>query len=162
MRVSLVFGACLALALSACEPPRTITAKAPAPTAVDVSRATVRQAAPPAKVVSPVTASIKPQNVPGTDILIGRKTAEILQIFGEPTLLRKEAPAEVWQYLSQNCALHLFFYPADMATEGGELEVRHIAVNNRDMSADAIADPKKYFAKELVEAGAGHKLAANG
>jgi hypothetical protein len=109
---------------------------------------------------APVVAA-KPPVIPEVNILVGKSAGEIRRIFGEPALLRQEAPAEVWQYLSLNCALHLFFYPPEGAAKGSELRVSHISVNGRDMSSKTPADPKKCFASELLQAGPDGKPAAS-
>lgn len=47
---------------------------------------------------------------------------------GAPELLRRESPAEVWQYRADDCILDFFLYP-----EAGELRVVHL--ESRDRSA---------------------------
>ncbi len=66
--------------------------------------------------------------VPPVDVLKGKTSAEIMDIFGEPNLLRKDKPAEVWQYLTKNCALHLVFYPE---SDSDILRVTYFAMNDR-------------------------------
>lgn len=67
-------------------------------------------------------------DVPEVSILKGRAPDEIRAIFGTPVLKRQDSPTEMWQYLTQSCALHLVFYP----TEGTEaLTVQYISMNSR-------------------------------
>ena len=42
--------------------------------------------------------------------LIGLTRADVSRLLGAPTLLRREPPAEVWQYASAACVLHVFIY----------------------------------------------------
>ena len=69
--------------------------------------------------------------IPPVDVLKGKTSAEIKDIFGEPTLLRKDEPAEVWQYLTNHCALHLVFYPED---NSDILRVTYFAMNDRKVA----------------------------
>ena len=41
---------------------------------------------------------------------IGAKPDFLLDELGQPSSLRKEAPAEVWQYRSEQCVLDIFLY----------------------------------------------------
>jgi len=66
--------------------------------------------------------------IPPVDVLKGKTSAEITDIFGAPTLLRKDKPAEVWQYLTGHCALHLVFYPED---DSDIMRVTYFAMNDR-------------------------------
>lgn len=69
--------------------------------------------------------------IPPVDVLKGKTSAEIMEIFGAPTLLRKDEPAEVWQYLTNHCALHLVFYPED---DSDILRVTYFAMNDRKVA----------------------------
>jgi hypothetical protein len=42
--------------------------------------------------------------------LIGLTRADVARLLGAPTLLRREPPAEVWQYAGGACVLHVFIY----------------------------------------------------
>ncbi len=42
--------------------------------------------------------------------LIGLTRADVSRLLGAPTLLRREPPAEVWQYAGAVCVLHVFIY----------------------------------------------------
>ena len=69
--------------------------------------------------------------VPPVSVLKGKTSAEITDVFGKPTLLRKDAPAEVWQYLTSQCALHLVFYPED---DSDTLRVTFFSMNDRKVA----------------------------
>lgn len=47
-------------------------------------------------------------------------------MFGQPALLKREPPAEVWQYAGGRCTLLAFLYPV-----GGGLQVRHVETVDR-------------------------------
>ena len=51
-------------------------------------------------------------SMPAPDIrqLIGLNSTELNHLLGKPLLVRREADAEVWQYPTANCVLHLFLY----------------------------------------------------
>ena len=44
--------------------------------------------------------------------LIGLDAAGLSDILGPPTLLRRDAPAEVWQYAAQDCVMDVYLYTA--------------------------------------------------
>ena len=54
--------------------------------------------------------------------LIGLSVQEAAELLGRPALVRAEPPAEVWQYASSECVLHLFLYEGDIA---GRLAITH-------------------------------------
>lgn len=66
--------------------------------------------------------------VPPASVLKGKSPDEILAVFGEPVLLRKDEPAQVWQYLTATCALHLVFY----SENGAAPKVTFVAMNDRN------------------------------
>ena len=73
------------------------------------TRAPVRPLAAPAKppsLVIPAAASLPGEALP----LLGMDVPQVVRILGRPSQLRREAPAEVWQYANQRCLLYVFFY----------------------------------------------------
>ncbi|MDF2367694.1 hypothetical protein [Sneathiella sp.] len=151
MRKILVIAALLVIGLSACaqtptaskpetEKPKTAAANTPSKPAV------VKSSPKP-----PAVAMIKPRIMLEPTVVIGRTDAEIKKAFGDPNLLRQDSPAEVWQYLAQDCAIHLFFYPA---SSGEALAVRHIAINGRSVDNFSDLDRKQCFNDHLKAVGA--------
>jgi len=67
--------------------------------------------------------------VPEVSILKGKAPGEIEAIFGTPVLKRRDKPTEMWQYLTNTCALHLVFYPEG---KDGPLSVQYISMNSRE------------------------------
>ena len=53
---------------------------------------------------------------------LGRKAVQ--ELLGKPGLVRREAPAEVWQYQSRGCVLDVFLYEASADFEVVYLEAR--------------------------------------
>jgi len=52
--------------------------------------------------------------------LTGLEASTVQQLFGMPRLVRKDPPAEVWQYHSPSCVLDIYLYPG-----GDKLTVAH-------------------------------------
>jgi len=55
--------------------------------------------------------------------LLGLARADVAALLGPPRLLRRDPPAEMWQYRNEECVLHLFLYPVRAAAA---YEVRHV------------------------------------
>ena len=108
----------------------------------------------PAKDVEPETKEpekpVKRKDIPKVSVLMGKTVAEIEAVFGKPNLRRKDRPAEVWQYLTGECALHLIFYP-EAERKSGQLTVQHIAMNDRKKAVTA--DAKICFGSQLKKVG---------
>ncbi|MEP3247942.1 MAG: hypothetical protein ABJN40_06525 [Sneathiella sp.] len=90
------------------------------------------------------------KDIPKVDVLMGKTVAEIETVFGKPHLRRKDKPAEVWQYLTSECALHLVFYPKT-EKKSGVLTVQHIAMNDRQKAVTA--DATLCFGSQLRKVG---------
>lgn len=77
--------------------------------------------------------------------LEGRSDDAVRGLFGAPTLIRHEPPAEIWQYRSATCVLDVFLY---FSTEAGqtndglvrhaELRPRHDITPNASFEADCL------------------------
>ena len=111
----------LALILSACQVPATghtpIANKAvPKATKVTPGVAPGDIAAEPVK--QPVHLTGNPQELMGLD------TETVASALGTPGLIRKEAPAQVWQYLSGDCVLDLYLYDQGGISRVTYLEAR--------------------------------------
>ncbi|PHQ69302.1 MAG: hypothetical protein COB93_08385 [Sneathiella sp.] len=142
-------GLILALGIAGCGQTKTATG-----TADKAPKGTIVAVVPPllkAEPTPPVAAVIKPRVLVEPTVVIGKSATEIRAAFGEPTLRRQDAPAEVWQYLATECALHLFFYPA---ADGDSLVVSHIAINSRSAALPSDIDRKQCFNDHLTAIGA--------
>lgn len=71
------------------------------------------------------------------DELVGKKGAEITDLLGKPSLIRRDRQAQVWQYRGQSCVLDLFFYPPSGKTDAeaeqtGERAVVYFETRGKD------------------------------
>lgn len=57
--------------------------------------------------------------------LIGLDGSQVTVLLGRPTLKRRDAPAEIWQYAGRDCVLMLFLYDQPKA---GKTQVDHVEV----------------------------------
>jgi hypothetical protein len=91
--------AMLALALGACQTP------APAPPAESAVPAPAPEVVPPVAALPPEPViDDNPQRLMGLDPL------RLNAILGAPELIRREPPAEIWQYRGASCVFDVFFY----------------------------------------------------
>lgn len=125
----LVLGACQAPgdAIDTAREPEQ-PARAAAPTADSESSATTAE-----DITSPDNGdapSIALQPVPPIDDnpehFLGLDTAAVEGRLGSPDLLRREPPAEVWQYQGKTCVLDLFLYDKDGSKQVVYLEARDL------------------------------------
>lgn len=75
--------------------------------------------------------------VPTEADLKARPPAAISALLGEPTYIRREQPAEVWQFLTGRCVLDITFYPDRNAPE----KRLSTWIESRDMSGRRMAVP---------------------
>jgi len=65
------------------------------------------------------------QPVPiASEQLIGLTPAALIETLGNPRTLRRERPAEIWQYRGDRCVLDVFLYEAPEGTQVIHLEAR--------------------------------------
>ena len=64
--------------------------------------------------------------------LLGMARADVAALLGPPNILRRDPPAEMWQYQNEACVVHVFLFVAK--AEAG-YRVRHVEV--RDRRSDA-------------------------
>lgn len=62
------------------------------------------------------------------DQFLGATGVEVAAALGEPSLVRKEGPAEIWQYQGPNCILDLFLYAPESGD--GPFRVDYIELRN--------------------------------
>ncbi len=72
---------------------------------------------------APEVAVLPPEPVIDDDPqqLYGLDTAALDELLGQPSLIRTELPAQIWQYRSQTCVFDIFLYE-----EAGESRVTYI------------------------------------
>ena len=64
------------------------------------------------------------------DRLKGLSARELAAALGDPTLLSRDGPAQIWQYAGQGCVLHVFLYQ-----DGGSFRVRYSELRIDDPAA---------------------------
>ncbi|MFQ5534715.1 MAG: hypothetical protein ACE5EM_07840 [Sphingomonadales bacterium] len=79
------------------------------------------QATAPSVVARPEPAKPRPPK-PRPSQLIGMTGEDVTALLGQPGLLRKEPPAEVWRYSGPDCVFHVFLYRDDRTQT---VRVRH-------------------------------------
>jgi hypothetical protein len=121
-RPGLLLAALGALLLAACA-----GAPPPGPPAEDgPSPAAVAAMPPEAPAAEPR------KRAPAAADLVGLSARRVFALFGAPTLLRREPPAEVWQYAGSRCVLFVFLY-REIGDQGeGEERVLHAETGGRD------------------------------
>jgi hypothetical protein len=67
--------------------------------------------------------------------LMGLGKAAVNARLGPPSLVRVEAPSEIWQYRAQGCVFDLVFYPADPDGAGAAFQVLHLEARTRTDAA---------------------------
>lgn len=74
------------------------------------------------------------------DAFIGLGERELGQALGKPEMVRKEAPAEVWQYAGADCVVDFYLYDSGPGYDsGGDRRMQVAYVEARDMLADSAA-----------------------
>ena len=57
---------------------------------------------------------------------IGYRPQRLLPILGAPDFVRRDGPAQIWQYRAENCVLDLFLYG-----KNDDSQVRHVELRER-------------------------------
>ena len=79
----------------------------------------------------PDNMSLAPQGGASSPELVGMTANQLGGLLGQPRYLRRETPAQVWQYADRRCILDIFLYP-----EQGEYRVVHVETRDpRSLSA---------------------------
>lgn len=128
--------ACLALA--ACAAPggaagRRTTGNSPAPAATKPGHPAATSSATPAG----RPPAQRPGSPPPVDParLKGLGTAHVRELLGEPGMLRREPPAEVWQYHGLGCVVDVFLYE-----DNGAQRVTYVQVRSLDDGSPRLGD----------------------
>jgi len=95
----------------------TLGGKSEAPTQAVAEAAVVQPPPPP-----------PPPPLPAIKDLVGLTSDELTRYFGDPSVRRREPPAQVWHYVGPECVLHLFLYSN---AKGEEPTVSHVEISER-------------------------------
>jgi hypothetical protein len=99
----------------------------------------------------PRPAAAPPEEVNGDpDRFLGRSPRQLEAELGAPALVRRENPAEIWQYRGPACVLDLFLYPKDGGPDVVHLEARDLSAE--PMAAETCLQP---LLRERAATGAG-------
>lgn len=96
----------LALVLSACQLNRS---PAPVTTPAETTVTPAARPAAAAPAAQPQVAALPPVNDDPAQLL-GLDRAGLSALLGEPNLVRKDAPAEIWQYVGDDCVFDVVLY----------------------------------------------------
>lgn len=64
-------------------------------------------------------AALAPQPERDPASLMGLARDQVMALLGAPSLVRRDAPAEVWQYAGETCVLDLYLYEGGEGAESG-------------------------------------------
>ena len=120
-----LLGACQAPPKPAVIPPVTETPGA------------VPDAVPEAAQPDPATAALPPEPVINDDPqqLMGLDPSALNALLGEPELIRRETPAEIWQYRNEGCVFDVFLYDTSSGREVTYIEARDDAAQQIETRA---------------------------
>ena len=90
---------------------------------------------PEAEIESPEIAALPPEPVIDDDParILGLGPDQLTEILGQPELMRREPPVEIWQYRGQSCVFDVFLYE-----EAGSVRVTYLEA--RDKIAEPVAE----------------------
>ena len=60
--------------------------------------------------------------------LLGLARADVAALLGPPNILRRDPPAEMWQYQKEACVVYVFLFAAEAESD---YRVRHVEVRDR-------------------------------
>lgn len=132
-----------ALGLAACGTPREVAVAVAetAPPSQPAAETPARQAVLPEGerlvAVTPAAVALPVGALPGPERLAGLTAADVSALLGPPGFVRRDPPAEVWQYRTDSCVLDLFLY-ADAADR--PLRVDHFEFRGRTVAGVAAAE----------------------
>lgn len=133
----------LALAPAACAAPRSALVPGAQPAAersetsqpaVETPRQSVLPEAERLAAVPPADVGAPAPTLPGPERLAGLTASDLSALLGPPGFVRRDPPAEVWQYGTESCMLDLFLY-ADGA--GQPPKVSYFEFRGRSVSGIA-------------------------
>lgn len=101
----------LAGVLSACAQPRKVPSAGEAQTEASTSEA-AREGAPVQESAVPKAPEL-PEIDDDPKQLITMTRDDLNSLLGQPDLVRRESPAEIWQYRGKDCVLDVFLYHED-------------------------------------------------
>jgi len=140
--------ACIGLAvlgLAACGTPGNIAGTAaPGRSAAETpTRQAVLSEGDRLAAVAPAATAAPVGSLPGPERLAGLTGTEVSALLGPPGFVRRDPPAEVWQYRTESCVLDLFLY-----ADGADLPLRVDYFEFRGRTVSGVAATECY--RELL------------
>ncbi len=71
---------------------------------------------------------------PAADNLLGTDSTKLENWLGKPRVIRRDDPAQVWQYRNNSCVLDVYLYPAQDHLKVAHAEARTAAVTGSPVS----------------------------
>ena len=84
--------------------------------------------------------------------LVGVSRERLLAALGPSTFTRRDGPAEIWRYATDDCFLTFFLHRGDQP-RGAALTVHHVEANARTRSAAAWVNPRSCYGQVLQQRG---------
>lgn len=84
--------------------------------------------------------------------LVGVSRERLLAALGPSTFTRRDGPAEIWRYATDDCFLTFFLHRGDQP-RGAALTVHHVEANARTRSASAWVNPRSCYGQVLQQRG---------
>lgn len=103
-----------------------------------------------------VRAAAAPAGVPPpereVERLVGASRDRLLAALGPSTFTRRDGPAEIWRYATDDCFLTFFLHRGDQP-RGAVLTVHHVEANARTRAASAWVNPRSCYGQVLQQRG---------
>ena len=84
--------------------------------------------------------------------LVGVSRDRLLAALGPSTFTRRDGPAEIWRYATDDCFLTFFLHRGDQP-RGAVLTVHHVEANARTRAASAWVNPRSCYGQVLQQRG---------
>jgi hypothetical protein len=118
-----------------------------APLAPTLDASPPETVSPPEQSAGPQEASASPKAIPVNDDprqLLKLSGMRVAALLGPANFVRRDGPAEIWQYRAAQCVLDVFLY-----RDGSRLAVAHVELRKRTASTEP---PRRCFAGLLASA----------
>ena len=86
------------------------------------------------------------------DRLIGVSRERLREMLGPSAFTRRDGPAEIWRYATDDCFLTLFLHRGDQP-RGGSLTVHHIEAHARTRAAQGWVNKRSCYGQILEQRG---------
>lgn len=84
--------------------------------------------------------------------LVGATRERLLAALGPSSFTRRDGPAEIWRYATDDCFLTFFLHRGDQP-RGATLTVHHVEANARTRAASGWVNPRSCYGQVLQQRG---------